>query len=130
AAAERLRAAQTRAFKAAATRKAKAALKAYEAGKGTAKAAIEAISSRTMWCEKHQRFMFMLRWIRWEPREIFWPVFFYIWSSCEATWWHRELLIFVLRVYAPAILSDAEQKIFDALPDRVRVFRGCSRAYI
>ena len=29
-----------------------------------------------------------------------------------------------------ACVSDAEQKIFDALPDRVRVFRGCSRAYI
>jgi len=71
-----------------------------------------------------------LRRIWWAPREIFWPVFCNLWSACDATWWHQELLIFVLRRYAPAILSDDERKIFDALPERVQVYRGCSRERI
>jgi hypothetical protein len=119
-----------RGIKAAATRKADAALEAYKAGQGTAEAAIEAISLRTLWCDSHARLMIMLRRLDEAPREIFWPVFCDFWSMCDATWWHQPLLIFILRQQAPAILSDAEQKIFDALPDPVPVFRGCSRARI
>jgi hypothetical protein len=118
--------------KAAATRKAHTALKDYEAGKGTAEAAIEAISSRSLDCNSHERLMVMLRiaGLGWAPREIFWPVFCSHWSHCDATWWHQELLIYILRKKAPAILSDDEQKVFDALPDPVRVYRGCSRERI
>src|SRR6266516_4045038 len=39
----------------------------------------------------------------------------------------QPYLIRALRHHAPAILSEDEQKILDALPDQVRVYRGCSR---
>jgi hypothetical protein len=129
----RHRAACVRAIKAAQTRKADAALKAYKAGTGTAEAAIEAITSRSFTCNSHERLMTMLATMGREgppPREIFWPVFCDCWSRCDDTWYLQPYLIPALRNHAPAILSEDEQKIFDALPDRVRVYRGCSRERI
>jgi hypothetical protein len=130
----RQRAARAGAIKAAMTRKVDAALKAYKAGTGTAEAAIEAITSRCHFCNSHERlmtmFMAMARGEDPPPREIFWPVFCFHWSHCDDTWYLQHYLILALRNHAPAILSDDEQKSFDALPDPVRVYRGCSRERI
>jgi hypothetical protein len=123
-------AAVMRAHKAARTRKADAALAAYKAGEGTAEAAVDAISHRAMLCDSHERLSVLLRRLYCAPREIFWPVFLDYWSVCDVTWWYQDWLISTLRQHAPAILPDAEQKIFNALPERVQVFRGCSRARI
>lgn len=126
----RQRAARAGAVKAAMTRKADAALKAYKAGLGTAEAAIEALYCRASTCNSHERLEVMLTVPGRTgpvPREIFWPVFCDLWSLCDDTWYLQPYLIRALRYLAPAILSEDEQKIFDALPERVRVYRGCSR---
>jgi hypothetical protein len=120
-------AAQARARKAARTRTANAALAAYKAGQGTAAAVIEAISARLGYCSSHERLTVMLTRLGGASREIFWPVFCDYWSTCDATWWLQAPLLNILRTHAPAILSATEQKVFDALPERVRVFRGSSR---
>jgi hypothetical protein len=113
--------------KAACTRKANAALAAYKAGRGTAEAAIAAISARVSFCNSHERLGVMLIRLDGAPREIFWSVFCDYWSVCDATWWLQVPLLNILRMHAPAILPADEQKVFDALPERVPVFRGCSR---
>ena len=123
----RRRAAQRRAKKAACTRKANAALVAYIGGRETAGAAVEAISKRVMFCDSHERLGVMLMQLDVAPREIFWPVFCDHWSHCDDTWRLRIPLLSFLRMHAPPILSADEQKIFNALPERVRVFRGCPR---
>jgi hypothetical protein len=125
--------ARARAVKAAMTRKVDAAVKAYKAGLGTAEAAIEAITRRAHACNSDERLLVMFATmgrVGPPPREIFWPVFSYHWSHCDDTWWCQDLLILALRNHAPAILSEDEQKVFDALPERVRVYRGCSRERI
>jgi hypothetical protein len=119
---------QRRVSEGASTRKAKAALADYEGGRGTAEAAIEAITARVRYCNSHDRLGVMLKRLAEAPREIFWPVFCDYWSACEETWWLRDPLLHILRMHAPAIMPN--QKVFDALPERVQVFRGCSRERI
>lgn len=122
-----------RSIKAAQTRKAEATLKAYKAGLGTAEAATEAIERRSFTCNSDERLVTMLATMGKAgpvPREIFWPVFYDCWSRCDDTWHMQDYLIRALRHHAPAILPEDEQKVFDALPDQVRVYRGCSRTRI
>lgn len=123
----RRKAAKARALKAAATRKARAALQGYSCGGETLEAAIAAVSRRARFCDSHERLFIMLQHIYHAPREVFWPVFLDMWDVCDATWDVQDLLLGALREHAPAILSDEERGIFDTLPDPVRVFRGCSR---
>lgn len=69
------------------------------------------------------------------PPDIFWPVFLSAWSRCDATWPARNLLVDVLRkqsrkMPARKFYSPAARQFFDGLPDRVKIWRGCSRARV
>ena len=61
----------------------------------------------------------------------FWPVFNYIWNVCDNTWEHRNAVTKLLRKHARthARYDDrAEEKVFyDALPERITVYHGCSK---
>jgi hypothetical protein len=121
AAAMRRRAARWRAHKAAATRRADAAIAAYVAGTGALEPAVRAVTERAHYCNSHERILVLLVRLASAPPAIFWPVFAKCWSMCDATWWVRDALLLTLRRQAPGpALTD------DAIPERVRVFRGCS----
>ncbi len=74
----------------------------------------------------------MLAQIRRQPPEIFWPVFFQNWPSCDDTWYLRDDLLWQLQrneEAAPGVnfLCAEARAAYDALPDQVKVFRGSSR---
>jgi hypothetical protein len=77
----------------------------------------------------------MLALTRRQRAEVFWPVFFENWSHCDDTWYLRDDLLGQLQRFedeAPGVefLSAEARAAYDALPDPVRLFRGCSRKQI
>jgi hypothetical protein len=118
---------------AAATRKANAAIAEYKlADKQTEpelrRAAIDAIKSRHFMDNSHERLPTILKLAGPAPPAIWWPVFLEGWVHCDATWYHQDLLLMVLRHKSPArpFLPPGQQALLDNLPDQVQVFRGCS----
>jgi hypothetical protein len=74
----------------------------------------------------------MLALTRRQRAEVLWPVFFENWSHCDDTWYLRDDLLGQLQRFedeAPGVefLSAEARAAYDALPDPVKVFRGCSR---
>ena len=62
--------------------------------------------------------------------DIAWPVFLNVWSSCDATWSENESVLQMLTDIggsASDYYDDESRSFFDALPDSVIVYRGCSR---
>lgn len=66
------------------------------------------------------------------PAQVFWAVFLKAWTSCDATWDHRRTLLRRLRRHRDAIafLKPTDRAFYDAMPNRVRVFRGCAAARV
>jgi hypothetical protein len=93
-----------RAKKAAATRKARAAIEAVHAGdKSRTQQAIEAVLSRSMMASSDQRLFYLLRLIRQSPPEVFWPALLDDWHMCDDTWYHQDLLLRVLKAQSPSL---------------------------
>ena len=72
----------------------------------------------------------MLALTRRQRAEVLWPVFFENWSLCDDTWYLQDELLGQLQRCedeAPGVdvLSAEARAHYDALPDPVRVFRGC-----
>jgi hypothetical protein len=130
--AELLRRRKMTARKAAATRKARTAIKAVRAGdKSQVIPAIEAIRERSILVDSLNRLPIVLDLLAGTPPEVFWPVFLDVWCVCDCTWpWHTFLLDLLRDVHSqlsPRDFMGAENgKFFDALPDLVQVYRGCA----
>lgn len=66
-----------------------------------------------------------------ESGETFWPVFTEMWTICDATWEHRSDVCTLLRRHADTRATydrrEREQTFFRSLPERLTVYRGCSR---
>lgn len=67
-----------------------------------------------------------------EPPEVFWPVFLQMWSVCDHPWiyqrWLKDVLAAAHKAEPSYGYADPDDKAFyDALPDRVPVYRGTSR---
>lgn len=60
--------------------------------------------------------------------ETFWRIFRIGWPNCDNTWAFRRDLMMVLneRVSAGPFLTGKDKKFYEGLPDRFRIFRGCS----
>lgn len=61
---------------------------------------------------------------------IIWPIFLHTWSACDDTWHHRgELLTLLRRIKEDRFdsFTDEPRRAYDALPSRVRIYRGCSQ---
>ena len=93
------------------------------------KAALQAISHYSDYASSENRLSWVSCLIEFAPPGIFWPAFMDAWSRCDATWHVSSRLLQVLRALEPAVpfFSPAQRAFFDALPDQVAVFRGCSR---
>jgi hypothetical protein len=64
---------------------------------------------------------------------IFWRAFVGWWSCFDDTWMYRDRLLILLRKHATLALvfdRDESRATFDALPDLIRVYRGCSAARV
>lgn len=72
----------------------------------------------------------MLSYLRGTSRSLFWPVMLEWWPCCDATWPWRHELLRQLRRHGPGLdFHSAEDRArFAAMPERIVVFRGCSRA--
>jgi hypothetical protein len=98
----------------------------------TAFEAIVVCSSRV---NSHKRLSTVLDLIASAPSEIFWPAFISEWDCCDNTWPDRTKLLKCLRRHSrktdPASrypsVRRREREFYDALPSRLRVFRGCSQ---
>lgn len=95
-------------------------------------AEIAAAGEHLIWFSSQTRLPAMLDYLRGASRDLFWPVVLDWWSCCDATWpWRRQLLR-ELRRHGPGLeYQSAEDRArFAALPTRIPVFRGCSRARV
>jgi hypothetical protein len=67
-----------------------------------------------------------------EPADVFWPVFLENWCVCDGLWPMRKLLLPTLRrrfaqLSPIPFMKPGDRQFYEALPDRVTVFRGCGR---
>ncbi|MPY73091.1 MAG: hypothetical protein GEU87_02420 [Alphaproteobacteria bacterium] len=81
--------------------------------------------------DSHTRLAAMLDELTGQPPHIFWPVFCEVWSTCDNNWMFHDNLLRRLRYRhartpSYAYLPDDKRAFFDALPDIVTVYRGCS----
>jgi hypothetical protein len=63
---------------------------------------------------------------------VFWQVFHQVWNNCDDTWYLQLDIIEALELnreaQPPRLFWNDEQKaFFDALPEVVTIYRGCSR---
>lgn len=66
------------------------------------------------------------------PSNVFWPVFLDAWSCCDNTWSSQRQLLKVLRVHhrsdpGLSYLNAATRRWIHNLPEKLPVYRGCSR---
>jgi hypothetical protein len=121
------------ALRAAATRRANAAIAKYDAPSPAEQElrldAIAAIQKRQLLDNSHERLWTILKLAGPAPPAIWWPAFLAGWDYCDATWDLQDFLLRVLRIKSPArpFLPPEQQALLDNLPDQVQVFRGCSR---
>ena len=116
------------------TQRAVSAIEAVRAreNKHLVKAAVKAVFSALLTTGSAGRLPRMLSLIGTAPPEVFWPAFVENWPVCDATWEYRRLLLAVLRKQPPSspFLTAKQRSLYERLPARVRVFRGCSRERI
>ncbi|KRB30152.1 hypothetical protein ASE05_29575 [Mesorhizobium sp. Root172] len=64
-----------------------------------------------------------------EEPAVFWSVFHQVWSSCDVTWEHGKRAIQLLERagHCGEFLGCEDKQFYSALPEQVRVYRGCSR---
>lgn len=98
---------------------------------------IEYCNKVLVWTDSENRLDTMLRLIAFNPRvsdNVAWTVFHEWWPSCDATWPFREVLkeFIAFRTESDSMdyLGADDRALFDALPERVRIYRGCSRARV
>ncbi|TGQ72968.1 MULTISPECIES: hypothetical protein [unclassified Mesorhizobium] len=67
-----------------------------------------------------------------EEPATFWSIFHQVWSSCDATWEHGRRAIQQLERagHCGEFLGCEDKKFYSALPEQVKVYRGCSRARV
>lgn len=68
--------------------------------------------------------------------EVAWPVFHEVWNCCEPTWEHCDELLEFLEMTEYSFdgktgcprdyLSSKDKAAFDALPENIQIYRGCS----
>src|SRR5262249_10542776 len=105
-------------MKAAGTRKARAAIEAVRAGdKSRIQQAIEAVRSRSMLVNSYERLFDVLCLIHQSPPEVFWPAFLDSWPMCDATWYHQDLLLRVLKAQSPSLpfLTRKQRSLYNRL---------------
>lgn len=93
---------------------------------------VVAAAEHLIWFGSHDRLPAMLSYLRGASRDVFWPVMLEWWSCCDATWPWRGALMRQLRCHGPGLDHHSAENLalFDALPGRIAVFRGCSRARV
>lgn len=75
--------------------------------------------------------------------ELFWAMFYEVWNACDATWQYRHEVLGLLREHRDychefgdffGIVdhwdNPNEVAFNESLPDRIRVYRGCSREQV
>jgi len=93
--------------------------------------AIKIINNILSMVSSAERAEVMLALTRRRASNVFWPVFFHNWPMCDDTWYLRDDLLRQLQRFEDEecglqFLSPEARAAYDALPDSVRVFRGCS----
>jgi hypothetical protein len=82
-------------------------------------------------CESHERADLMWRAVLVQPSEIFWPIVINNWSSCDASYHVANVLLRLMRRHGARDrrkwMNAKQREIYDALPDRVEVWRGSDR---
>lgn len=91
-----------------------------------------AVRKRLTRCNSHQRAGVMLEELAMTMDYEWFPIVLAAFPDCDDTWRHHEELLSYLRLaaadYSAEEFFDAEQAtFFDRLPNRVTVYRGCSR---
>jgi hypothetical protein len=118
--------------KAAAARRARAAIQKFKPGHDTS-AALEAISDRIILEDSNTRLFRLLLLTGNAPAELFWSALLDTWCNCDETWCEQPMLLPIMRKHGiPSrdILGAEARSFFDALSDPVRVWRGCSRSRV
>lgn len=91
------------------------------------------IRKRLLMCSSHERLELMLEYTEDVSDAVFWDVFAFDWTHCDATWLYQDALLYELATRsvpnypASKIGTDESRKFFSSLPDPVTVYRGCSR---
>ena len=70
-----------------------------------------------------------------EPADVFWNVMIKLWNECDFIWPLRDMMLSTLRrrraeLSPIALLKAADRDFYNALPDRVTIYRGCGRRRI
>jgi hypothetical protein len=100
---------------------------------GNVKRAIEAMERYSMLQSSQYRLDELLPLLTLVPSQVFWPVFASEWSACDATWHLRSEVLKVLRrqpLPAWQCLSKSYRRDYEALPNKIEVWRGCSRGRV
>jgi hypothetical protein len=114
-----------------------AAAQSLYISKPTAKARqayLEAISNVVGLCGSHERAEIMMNCIMEVPSEIFWPVVIDNWCARDNSWHVAGALVALMRIHGGKDrrkwMSPEQRKIYDALPDLVKVWRGTARSRV
>lgn len=93
---------------------------------------LELIESRMVWCGSHERLGELLHLLRRAGARTFWNALAEWWTLCDDTWPHRPELLRQLRRHGPGrnYLPARDRSFLDALPERVTIYRGCSRSRV
>jgi hypothetical protein len=101
---------------------------------GTPQQAVEAAHGSLSLYGSAERTELLVLLLRKCSPDVFWPVFLNLFSSCDASWPHIAELRRSARSSKPAsaaeYLSGAALARFKRMPDRIRVYRGCSLARV
>ena len=70
-----------------------------------------------------------------EPADVFWSVMIETWNECDDIWPLGDMMLSTLRrrraeLSPIALLKAADRDFYNALPDRVTIYRGCGRRRI
>jgi hypothetical protein len=100
----------------------------------TRQAYLEAINDVVGLCGSHERGEIMMNCIMEAPSEIFWPVVIDNWCACDNSWHVAGVLAALMRIHGGKDrrkwMSPEQRKIYDELPDLVKVWRGTARSRV